>query len=112
VGGYRIPAGGIVLVSPWVTHRHPALWENPEGFDPERFRPERAAALPRFAHFPFGGGPRQCIGNGFALLELTLVLATLARRLRLDLVPGRSPVPEPTITLRPREGLWMTVGAP
>lgn len=108
VGGYRIPAGAVVVVSPWVTHRHPVLWENPEAFEPERFRPERAAALPRFGYFPFGGGPRQCIGNGFALLELTLVLATLAQRLRLELVPGRLPAPEPTITLRPRGGLWMT----
>lgn len=107
VQGYRLPAGAYVLVSPWVTHRHPGLWENPEGFDPERFRPERAAALPRFAYFPFGGGPRQCIGNAFALMELTLVLAVLAQRFRLELVPGLAVTPEPTITLRPREGLRM-----
>jgi len=108
VGGYRLPKGSVVLVSPWVTHRHPRLWEHPEQFDPGRFLPERAGALPRFGYFPFGGGPRQCIGNGFALLELTLVLATLAQRLRLELLPGRLPAPEPTITLRPRGGLWMT----
>lgn len=111
LGGYRVRAGTFVLVSPWVTHRHPALWENPLGFDPDRFRPERVATLPRFAYFPFGGGPRQCIGNQFALMELTLVVATLAQRFRLDIIPGTPLAPEPTITLRPMGGLRMSMAA-
>ena len=61
--GYRIPADAIVSISPYVTHRDPALWENPEGFDPERFSPERSAGCPHYAYFPFGGEPRQCIGK-------------------------------------------------
>ena len=108
--GWRVPADTFVLMSPFVTHRSPAFFENPEGFDPDRFLPERAAALPRFAYFPFGGGPRLCIGNAFALLEATLVLATLARRVRLDLLPGARIVPETTITLRPKGDVRMRLG--
>jgi cytochrome P450 len=107
VGGYPLEAGSLVLLSPWVTHRHPALWENPEGFDPERFLPERERERPRFAYFPFGGGPRLCIGNQFALMELVLVLATLAPRVRLELAPGHPFAPGPAITLRPRPGVWV-----
>lgn len=107
--GHTVAAGTFVFVSPWVTHRRPDLWENPEGFDPERFRPERVAKMPRYAYFPFGGGPRQCIGNNFALAEMVLVLAVLARRFRLDLLPGARIEPEPTITLRPRDGVPMRV---
>lgn len=108
IGGFHIPKGGFVVISPWVTHHHPKFWENPTGFDPERFRPERAAAQPRFAYFPFGGGPRLCIGQGFALMELVMAIATLAQRMNLDLIPDRPVVPEFSITLRPRGGLWMT----
>jgi len=108
IDGYRIPAGTYVFISPYVTHRHPRLWENPEGFDPERFSPERAAAIPRYAYFPFGGGPRQCIGNGFATMEALIVLGTLAQRFRLDLAPGLRVDPEPLITLRPRGPVLMT----
>ena len=92
-----------------MTHRHPAFWDNPEGFDPERFTPERSAERPRFAYFPFGGGPRLCIGNTFAMTEIQLVLAAVAQRFRLDLVPGHRVVPEPLITLRPRGGVPMTL---
>jgi cytochrome P450 len=105
--GYSVPKGSYVLLSPYVTHRHPGLWENPEGFDPTRFAPEKIAAMPRFAYFPFGGGPRQCIGNTFAMMEAVLVLAVLTRQLRLDLVPGQTVVPEPMVTLRPKKGLQM-----
>lgn len=108
VCGYRIPAGATVSISPYATHHDPAFWENPEGFDPERFAPENAAGRPHYAYFPFGGGPRQCIGKGFALLEATLVLALLAQRLDLRLVPGRRVEPLAMATLRPRHGLWMT----
>ncbi|MBU8894264.1 cytochrome P450 [Corallococcus sp. M34] len=112
IGGYHIPAGSFVLVSPWVTHRHPRLWENPEGFDPDRFLPELERERSRFTYFPFGGGPRQCIGNQFSLMEMVLVLATLVSRLRLDLAPGHPFVPAPAITLRPRPGVWMTASRP
>lgn len=105
--GFRIPAETFVLVSPWVTHRTTDCFRNPEGFDPDRF--EHQDAWPRFAYFPFGGGPRFCIGNNFALLEATLVIATLSRRLRLDLPPGAQVRPEPAITLRPRDAVLMDV---
>jgi cytochrome P450 len=105
IGGYEIPARSIVFVSPYVIHRHPGLWENPEGFDPGRF----ATEPPRGAYLPFGAGPRMCIGNGFAMMEAELVLATLAQRLRFDLVPGEPVKLEPSITLRPRHGIQMRV---
>jgi cytochrome P450 len=107
IGGYRIPAGSSVYLSSYVTHRHPDFWENPEGFDPERFTAERSAGRPRYAYFPFGGGPRMCIGNNFALLEAQLLLATIARRYRLDLVPGHPVATHPMITLRTRYGMKM-----
>lgn len=109
IDGYLIPKGSIVMASPYVTHRHPGLWPNPEGFDPERFGTAEVAALPRFAYFPFGGGPHQCIGNNFALMEAELVLATVLSRFRLDLVPGYPVDMEPTITLRPRHGMSMVL---
>jgi cytochrome P450 len=107
VCGYRIPADAMLSISPYVTHRDPVLWENPEGFDPERFTPERLSGRPHYAYFPFGGGPRQCIGKGFALMEATLVLALLAQRSALHLVPGRRVETEALATLRPRYGMWM-----
>lgn len=103
--GFTIPANQIVTISPFILHRHPEFWPNPEGFDPDRFRQE----VPRGAFVPFAAGPRQCIGNHFALLESRLILDTIARRVRLNLVPGARPVPEAMITLRPRGGLPMTV---
>lgn len=109
IRGYRIPAGVPVALSQYVTHRHPDFWERPDAFDPERFTPERSAGRPQFAYFPFAGGPRQCIGNNFALMEAQLVLATIAQRYRLRLVPGQRIVPEPMITLRPRGPIRMTL---
>jgi len=91
-----------------VTHRDPAIWENPEGFDPERFVPERSARRPPYTYFPFGGGPRQCIGKGFALMEATLVLTLLAHYYELHLVPCRRVETVAMATLRPRYGMWMT----
>jgi cytochrome P450 len=109
IGGFHIPARSIVFVSPFIVHRDPRIWENPEGFDPDRFAPERSSSLPRGAYFPFGAGPRQCIGANFALMEAQLVLATLWRSFRFDLVPGHPIEPEPSITLRARYGMPMTV---
>jgi cytochrome P450 len=107
IGGFGIPARSLVLLSPYLTHRHPAHWPIPDVFDPERFRPDRARARHRFAYFPFGGGPHRCIGESFALTEATLVLATLAQRWRPALVPGHVAVPDPLVTLRPRGSLPM-----
>jgi cytochrome P450 len=107
VGGFDIPAGSQLLMSQYVTHRHPAFWDRPETFDPERFTPEKAASRPRFAYFPFGGGPRMCIGADFAMIEAQLALATVAQRYRLRLVPGHKVVPDPLVTLRPRHGMLM-----
>jgi cytochrome P450 len=105
IGGYRIRAGSTVEVSPYVTHRHPALWERPDAFDPARWAPERVAARPRFAYFPFSGGPRQCIGSGFALMEATLIVATIASRYRLCLPAGHQIQLAPLVTPRPLGGL-------
>jgi cytochrome P450 len=107
LGGYVLPANTIILMSPYVTHRHPAFWEEPERFNPDRFTPERVAARARYAYFPFGGGPRQCIGNTFALMEAQLILATVAQRYRLCLVPDHPVEPQALLTLRPRDGLPM-----
>lgn len=105
LGGYFLPAGSLVFLPPWVVHRHPDHWENPERFDPDRFAPGADAGRHRYAYFPFGGGPRQCIGNNFALMEATLILATIARDVRLDLVSDSPIEPEPQITLRPNPGV-------
>ena len=105
IDGYDLPAGSIVFVSPYVTHRHPRYWDNPEGFDPRRFEREPTKG----AYYPFGGGPRQCIGSAFAMMEAELVLATLAQRVRLELAPGAPIELDPSITLRPKNGLLMTV---
>jgi enediyne biosynthesis protein E7 len=108
IDGYRIAKGAYILMFPVATHRHPDFWEQPDAFDPDRFSPERAAGRHRFAYFPFGGGPRVCIGNHFALTEAQFILAMILSRYQLRLLPGTNIVPEPLITLRPRGGLLMT----
>ena len=102
-GGYRVRSGPgtVVLMSPWVTHHDERWFPDPYRFDPDRWTPEREAALPRYAYFPFGGGPRKCIGEGFAWMEGIVVLATIARRWRLRHAPGAQVRTEPLITLRP-----------
>jgi cytochrome P450 len=109
LGGFHLPRGWLAFVVPYVLHRVPKLWDRPDAFDPERFLPERSADRPKFAYVPFGAGPRQCIGNGFALVEGQLALATLAQRYRLRLAPGASVEPQPLITLRPRFGMPMLI---
>ena len=107
---YPMARGQFVLLSPWVTHRRPDLWPNPEGFDPERWRDlDKPGALHPFAFFPFGGGPRKCVGEAFAYLEATIILSMIAQRLELDLVPGHPIVPSPQITLGQKHGLRMRV---
>lgn len=113
IGGYRIPAGADVVVAPWVTHRSPELWEDPERFDPRRFAPEREAERHRYAWFPFGGGPRACIGQHFSMLESVLALAVLLRTYELEAVDQEVPVAAgitlqatgpARVRLRPRDG--------
>ena len=102
---YQLPAGALIYLSAYITHRHPACWEAPERFDPERFSPSRSADRPRLAYFPFGAGPRQCLGASLALLEGQLVLARLLQRYRFELMPDQELRAEPQITLRLRGGL-------
>lgn len=110
IGGYAIPKGTMLMILPYLTHRHPDFWENPEGFDPERFSRERSEGRHLHSFIPFGIGPRACLGWPFAHLQLRLVLATLVQRVELRLPPRGKPVlPQPGITLRPREQVLMEV---
>lgn len=107
IRGHRIAAGSIVLLSPYVTHRHPAFWPAPDRFDPERFA---SASRPApFAYFPFGGGPRSCIGSWLASAEMQLVVAMVAQRYELALAPGSVVTVEPGLTLRPKPGVPMVL---
>lgn len=107
VGGHPLPRGCVVVLSQWVIHRDGRWYDGPERFWPERWADGLARRLPRFAYFPFGGGPRQCIGQSFALLEATLVLATILQRWRLELVSQEPVVPSVSITIRPKGGIAM-----
>jgi cytochrome P450 len=109
VGEYTIPPRAIVVMSQWVVHRDARWYADPERFDPDRWTPEFKASLPTFAYFPFGGGPRRCIGESFAWMELMLILATIAQRWRFELVPNHPVVPQPLVTLRAKQGMKMTV---
>ncbi|HEX2182782.1 MAG TPA: cytochrome P450, partial [Rubrobacteraceae bacterium] len=107
IGGYLVPRGTQMFISQYVTHRDPRFFDYPEAFDPSRWQDGRTEDLPPYAYFPFGGGPRLCIGSNFARMEAVLLLATIAREWRLAPVPGETPVPQPSITLRPRGGISM-----
>jgi len=109
IAGLVIPPGSLVVISPYILHRHPHFWQDPQTFDPERFSEERSSARPHFAYIPFGGGPRLCIGDAFATLEAQLVLAAILQRFRLRLVSESEVIPEPSVTLRPRGGMWMVL---
>jgi cytochrome P450 len=111
VGEYVIPAGSLVVVCQYAMHRHPRYFPDPERFDPERFSPEAKAARPPYAYFPFGGGPRRCLGEGFAQTEGVMLLATLARRWRLRLAPGHPVEVFPEHLLRSKHGMLMTPAA-
>jgi cytochrome P450 len=106
--GYTIPAGANVVMSQWIMHRNPGFFTEPEKFDPDRWSRDRVQKLPRFAYFPFGGGPRQCIGNSFAMMEATLLLVTIAQRFRMQHVAKRAVIPVPGFTLRPSSPMLMT----
>jgi cytochrome P450 len=107
IGGYHIPAGSTVVVSPFILHRHETFWPDPASFDPERFAAPQAAGRPAHAYLPFGAGPHQCIGAHFATLEARIILVMLAQRYRLELMPDPPVEPKPGITLRLRQGLHM-----
>lgn len=109
IGGVTIPPRALMILSPYVTHRHPDYWPNPLGFDPDNFLGDAVRQRPRFAYIPFGGGPRLCIGDGFALLEAQLMIATIAQRFRLNLVPGHPVKVDALVTLRPHAGLLMAL---
>ena len=111
VRGHPLPAGSLVLLSPFVTHRHPAFWVDPLRFDPERFTFEGSAGRPRFAYFPFGGGPRSCIGNWFATVTMQVITAMVAQHFALTLVPGCRVYCRPGLTLRPGPRLPMRLEA-
>jgi cytochrome P450 len=103
IGGYLVPAGHTVMMSQWVVHRDPRWWDRADEFRPDRWMD--TTRLPKFAYFPFGGGPRLCIGNTFAMMETVLMLAAIAQRYRFTLLPGHVVEPWPTFTLRPRNGI-------
>ncbi|GAB4526960.1 MAG: cytochrome P450 [Anaerolineae bacterium] len=107
IAGYTIPAGATVLMSQYTMHRHPLFWDEPYDFIPERFANGQNETRPRYAYFPFGGGPRLCIGEPFAWMEGELLLAALVQRFRYELAPGAVIAPEPLITLRLKHGLPM-----
>ena len=107
--GVAIPAGTVVSIAPYVLHRRPNLWINPDAFDPSRFLGAERDRIDRFAYIPFGAGPRVCIGMPFALQEATIVLANLLRSFRFDLVEGQKVLPRQRVTLRPRDSMKMHV---
>ena len=111
LGGYPVPKGTGIAAVPWVVHRDPRWYENPERFLPERWERDLLKKIPRFAYFPFSYGPRQCIGNTFALMEANLVVATIAQRFRFRMLPGHIVAPLASITLRPRHGLHVVAEA-
>lgn len=105
IGGYRIPRGTTVILCPWTTHRDGRWFEQPQEFRPERWEGDFAKRLHSYAYFPFGGGQRQCIGNAFAMMEASLIVATVAPRFHFTLVPGHPVVPRAVVTLRPAHGI-------
>jgi cytochrome P450 len=107
IAGYRVPVGANVVMSQWLLQRDPRFFHDPVRFDPDRWGTEACQKLPRFAYFPFGGGPRQCIGAGFAMMEAVLLLATIAARFDLELIEDQPVVPVPSFTLRPKNGIQM-----
>ena len=107
IGGHPVPAGALVLLCPYATHRHPAYWDEPEAFRPERFQEDRFTNRMREAYFPFGTGQRMCIGRHLAMMEMQLILAMVAQRYRPTLAPGHPVSPRAGTSLRPEGGLWM-----
>jgi len=105
IGGYYVPAGTQVYLSQWAVHRDPRYYDNPEEFNPGRWTDGLEKRLPKYAYFPFGGGPRLCIGNSFAMMEAVMLLASIAQRFRLAIVPNHTVTAWPSLTLRPKHGI-------
>ncbi|MBI1278404.1 MAG: cytochrome P450 [Anaerolineaceae bacterium] len=111
VAGYRLEQGNVVVTSPYVMHRDPRYFNDPEQFRPERFTDGWEKDIPRFAYFPFGGGPRICVGQSFALMEATLILATIVQRYQIELIPEQKVALDPLVTLRAKQGIQVTIKA-
>jgi len=111
IAGQRVARGDIFIAPTWVVQRDRRWFDEPDAFRPERWAKDLAQQLPRFAYFPFGGGPRQCIGNSFALMEGILILVAIVQRFRLSLVPGQRITPTPYVTLRPEPGILVHLAA-
>ncbi len=109
IGGYTVPANTVIAICTYTLHRHPAFWNDPEAFDPERFSVENSAGRHKFAYVPFGAGPRQCIGNNFGLMEAGLIIACMAQRFELHLMPGVEAEPQALFVLRPGRDLLMSL---
>jgi cytochrome P450 len=107
VGGYGIPGGATIFISPFLTHRHPAFWRNPEGFEPERFKEKPSSNA--YAYLPFGAGPRMCIGSLFAITSAQIVLAMVARTYNVNLVAGQTVIPRPKLTLHPHRSILVSL---
>jgi cytochrome P450 len=108
VGGYRVPKDALLMLPQWVVHRDPAHWENPQTFDPDRWLPERAADRHRYAYFPFGAGPRHCIGKQLSLVEAKVITSTVARRYSLELESSPEIRLRPSLTMHPRNPVRVT----
>ncbi len=109
IGGYRVPRNTQLFAFQWATHRDPRYFDEPAAFKPERWTTENSERLPKYAYFPFGGGPRQCIGNYFAMMEVVLLLATIGQRFRFSLDPNHKVEVLPVLSLRPKDGIKVTV---
>ncbi len=110
IGPFAFPADSYILISPYTLHRRPEYWDTPEVFDPNRFSEANSKDRPTYAYLPFGGGPRLCIGNNFALMEMQLVLAILLRDSEVSLLSENQKIdPEPMVTLRPKGGVRLSV---
>jgi cytochrome P450 len=111
IGGYSVAPNTVIAISTYSLHRHPAFWDEPEAFKPERFSAENSLGRHRFAYIPFGGGPRQCIGNNFGLMEACLIIASIAQRFELHLMEGVEARPQALFVLRPGRDLMMSLHA-
>src|SRR5262245_3331901 len=109
LGGFRVPRGTQIFAFQWITHRDPRFFDRPDEFEPERWSGEKAESLPKYAYFPFGGGPRQCIGNYFAMMEIVLLLATIGQRFKLSSLPDYVVEVLPVLSLRPKTGIKVTI---
>jgi enediyne biosynthesis protein E7 len=112
LGGHQIPKDALIIISPYTIHRHPRLWKDPDVFDPDRFAELESNKHHRFSFIPFGGGPRLCIGNRFAMIEAVLVLAMITNAFNLDFPASESVNVEALVTMRPKGGLPMLVSKP